>query len=88
MAAINSNYNPSRWHQFFLKLEEPNILWVDFVQILNKTTHLLQKTWKLIPKASRSYILWLDYFCLSPESFNRSAIFIVLYIFFHLNNVE
>lgn len=87
MAAINSNYNPSRWHQFVLKLEGPNILWVDFVHILSKTTHLLQKTWKLIPKASTSYILWLHYSCLSPESFNRSAILIVLYIFFHLNNV-
>lgn len=84
MASINSNDNPSGCHQFAFKKERPNVIWVNYANILSKTTQLFKKTLVLIPKTSPSNILWMDCCFIPPHSFNRSSILTVLHNIFYL----
>lgn len=88
MAAIDSNHNPSKWHQLVFKLEGLNILRFNVVNVLSEITQLLEEKRVLIPEASCSYVIWMNYDWLSPQSFNRCPIFTVLHNIFNLDDVE
>lgn len=57
MAAIDSNHDPSKWHQLVFKLEGLNILRFNVVNVLSEITQLLEEKRVLIPEAPCSYVI-------------------------------